>query len=79
MKVKIYSWEVEIKARRLCKYKSSKLETLRFLNFLSMVFDWAEQTALEKGIVGWKNDYKTIRDDLFNICQENGLYNNSSR
>ena len=74
MKVNILNWEVDIKARDLSKCKASKLETLRFINFLSMVFERVEKDIIDDGVILLPRAYSLIKNDLFHICEENGLY-----
>lgn len=74
MKVNILNWEVDINARNLSKCRVSKLETLRFINFLLMVFDRAEKATNDLGLLYLPMQYSIIKNDLFHICEENDLY-----
>ena len=74
MKIKIGHYDVSISAKADWQDKASKQSTLAFLNYLSSVF--VESAEYNKGL-GFEGICETQRKegrDLYNICDENHLY-----
>lgn len=80
MKIIIGNYDVEISAKLSFRARSSKQDTLNFLNYLSLIFDDASEfQKVQNGnpysyACACAKESKQISKDLFEFCKEQGLY-----
>lgn len=75
MKINIGGYDVEISAKKDYKARSSKRDTLAFLNYLSLIFDDAGEFQRAQNGNPYAEESKQISKDLFEFCKDHGLYN----
>lgn len=71
MKVRIGSYDVEISAEN---WVTEEVNTLGFLNELSLVYRYAAEHLSRKGYQVFNEEYENTSNDLYLICREHGLY-----
>lgn len=79
MTLTIDGYVVELKVRESWQNRNSKEAALNFINHLSIVFAEAADGAIAEGGILSKtiaDDYKETSRKLFDICDENGCYDN---
>lgn len=74
MKINICGYDVEISAKLDFKARSSKQDTLAFLNYLSLIFDDASAFQGAQNGNPYAEESKQISRDLFEFCKDHGLY-----
>lgn len=74
MKINIGCYDVEISAKQGFKTRSSKRDTLAFLNYLSLIFDDASVFQGRRNGNPYAKESKQISEDLFEFCKKHGLY-----
>ena len=74
MKFNVGDYEISISAKMNYKHYYNKLDTQRFMNLLSIVFNEAFENAKNNGQDGAAEEYNRISKELFETLKEQGLY-----
>lgn len=79
MKVNICGYEVSISAKHPWQDKKSKTATLELLNYLSMQLDNSAYYDKSRGYDSLAKTNERYADELYKICDENNLYNETRK
>ena len=74
MKFNVGDYEIKISARMNYKNYYNELDTQRFMNLLSIVFNEAFENAKNNGQDGAAEEYNRISKELFETLKKQGLY-----
>ena len=74
MKITLGSFEISISAKYKWQHRQNKETTLLFLNYLSVIFSEASENYEHEGYDHLAKTTGNIRDELYKICNDNGLY-----